>query len=693
MVIELSTHISGFPTVGERTAKRLMNLGIEKAEDLLFYYPSRYEDYSKIAFISDVKTGQNTTIKARVDLIQNKRSPRKKMMITEAILSDDTGTIKAVWFRQPYLTKTILPGEELFLSGKIEGDLFSFQMISPVYEKVKSIPLHTARLVPVYPTTAGITQKQLRFLVNNALSCVDSLVDWMPGEIIKKHNFLKLDQAIKQIHYPASKLLLEKARKRIGFDEIFLIQLMALKSKFDLAEKQAPIIEFKEKQIKKFVDSLSFELTNAQKKSSWEIIQDLQKNRPMNRMLEGDVGSGKTIVAAIGILNTALNGFQSALMAPTEILAQQHFETLSRVFKDEKIVRICLLTSHNTITNKGIELTKAECLEKIKSGEINIVVGTHAIIQDKIHFQNLALMVIDEQHRFGVKQRAKMKEKNAKNNSWTPHLLSMTATPIPRTLALTVFGDLDLSIINELPKGRKQISTVVVPKEKRAAAYGFIEKEIEKGRQVFVICPLIEESDKLGVKAVTSEYEKLNKEIFPKINIGMLHGKMKANQKEDVMRKFVANEFKILVSTSVVEVGVDVPNATIIIIEGAERFGLAQLHQFRGRVGRDKFKSYCFLFTNQIGSEITKRLSAFVRSNDGFALAEMDLELRGPGEVYGNKQSGYFTGIKIANLTDYELIKNARAEAEQFLKNDPHIVENPTIQKKIGELIKDIHLE
>jgi ATP-dependent DNA helicase RecG len=609
------------------------------------------------------------------------------------MLSDDTGTIKAVWFRQPYLTKTIQPGDELFLSGKIEGDLFSFQMINPAYEKVKLVPLHTARLVPVYPTTAGVTQKQLRFLINYALPTSDSLDDWLPRNIIEKYNFLQLKDAVRQIHYPETRILLEKARARIGFDELFLIQIGALKIKYDLAERQAPVIKFQEEKIKTFVGGLPFQLTNSQKKASWEIVKDLEKNRPMNRLLEGDVGSGKTVVAALGMLNCALNGFQSALLSPTEILAQQHFDTLCRIFSNEKQITLCLLTSNHAKINSGKSITNNECRKLISAGKIDIIIGTHAIIQDRVGFLDLAYIVIDEQHRFGVKQRLKIKTKNPKNIEWLPHLLSMTATPIPRTLALTVYGDLDLSIINELPKGRKPVITNVIPKIKRTAAYGFIEKEIKKGQQVFVICPLIEESDKLGVKAVTTEFEKLNEDVFPHIKIGMLHGKMKSDQKEEIMSKFLNNEYKILVSTSVIEVGVDVPNATIMMIEGADRFGLAQLHQFRGRVGRSNYQSYCFLFTEMKSPEISKRLSAFVRSNNGFNLAEMDLALRGPGEVYGNRQSGYFPNVKIARLSDYESVKKARFEAEQYLENDPRITRNQYIQKKIEEFTRDIHLE
>jgi ATP-dependent DNA helicase RecG len=692
MAIELSTSITKFPTVGPRTAQRLKKLEIETAEDLLFYFPFRYEDYSSISNIEEAQHGQIATIKARVDLIRNKRSPRKRMIITEVMLSDETGSIKAVWFRQPFLTKTIMPGDELFLSGKIEGDLFSFQIINPVYEKVKSMPLHTARLVPIYPTTAGITQKQIRFIIKHAQPATKEITEWLPSSIMNKYHFLAYTDALEQIHFPKSKELLNKARERIGFNELFLIQLSALKIKSDLANKQAPSILFQEKLVKQFVDNLPFSLTEAQKKASWEIIRDLEKKHPMNRLLEGDVGSGKTVVAALGMLNTASNGFQTALMAPTEILAQQHFDTITNLFSKHKI-SICLLTSSQTKIDGKKELKKSECLKQIKSGEISIVIGTHSLIQKNVLFKNLAYIIIDEQHRFGVGQRKEIKEKNPETIGWTPHLLSMTATPIPRSLALTVYGDLDLSVVDQMPEGRKLISTNIVPKIKRKDAYSFIKKEVNKGRQIFVICPLIEESDKLGVKAVTSEYEKLNKEVFPDIAIGILHGKMKSTEKEAVMKKFMSNEYKILVSTAVIEVGVDVPNATIMMIEGAERFGLAQLHQFRGRVGRSTHQSYCLLFTDQAGPDVIKRLKAFKNSHNGFALAENDLSLRGPGEVYGSKQSGHFPNLKIAQLTDYELVRKARSEAEHILKNDPHLDKNQFLHNKVANFTKTIHLE
>ena len=690
--MELSILLSQLPTVGPRTAKLLTKLGLNTVGELLFYYPFRYDDFSRISKINDLQVGTASTVKARVDLIKNRRSPRKRMVLTEAILSDDSGSIKAIWFRQPFLIKIIKPGDELFLSGRVEKELLNFQFVNPAYEKVKSIPLHTARLVPIYPTTARLTQKQIRYLVKLSQTALPKVGDWLPSPIILRQKLLDLKTALRQIHFPEKEPILQRARFRLKFDELFLIQLEALKIKEALKKEKAPLIGFKENDTKKFVASLPFQLTQAQRKAAWEILKDLEKTNPMNRLLEGDVGSGKTVAAAIAMFNTALNKFQSALMAPTEILAQQHFETLKKLFAKSKI-RIGLLTSSAARLTGKKEIKKKELLEKNAEGKIDILIGTHALIQKNVRFKNLGLTIIDEQHRFGVEQRKKLKEMNLSSNDGRPHLLSMTATPIPRSLALTVYGDLDLSVLDEMPPGRKKVFTKIVPPEKRTKAYQFIRTEIEKGRQVFVICPLIEESDKLGVKAATTEYEKLNEEIFPDIKIGILHGRMPTKEKEQVMKGFLKKEYKILVSTAVVEVGVDVPNATIMMIEGSERFGLAQLHQFRGRVGRGEYQSYCLLFTENGGETVSQRLNALVKSHDGFALAEQDLKFRGPGEVYGSKQSGFFPNLRIARLTDYDLIKITRQEAGSLLKDDLELTKYPVLKDKVANFTEKIHLE
>lgn len=688
-MITLDTPTSLLPTVGKTTAIRLKKLKLETAEDLIFYYPYRHEDLGQVMAIADLDGGETAVIKAKIDLIENRRSRRRRRMyVTEALVSDEQDSLKVIWFNQPFLKKTIKPGSVYYLAGRVEYDRFGLQMINPTYELLKEEQTHTARLVPVYSLTTGLTQKQLRFLVKSCLPLVRKLKDFLPKEMLTRLKLPSLAWALVQAHFPKSQNNLNKALERLKFNELFLIQLNSQIIKRGLEELKAPIIAFQEKPVKDFIRSLPFILTDDQKKAAWQILQDLEKGKPMNRLLEGDVGSGKTVVAALAAYDAFLNGYQSLFMAPTEILAQQHYQSLVKLFSGQSI-KIGLLTAHDRRINDQDKISKSELLEKIKNGSVNLVVGTHTLIQDKIEAQQLGLAIIDEQHRFGVNQRKNLKQKG----DLTPHLLSMTATPIPRSLALAIYGDLDLSIIKQMPKGRKKILTRLVPWDKRDAAYGFINQEIEKGRQVFVICPLIDPSDKLGVKSVKLEYEKLDKEIFPHLKIGLLHGQMKTKEKEDIMREFLENKIKILVATSVIEVGIDVPNATVMMIEGADRFGLAQLHQFRGRVGRSEHQSYCFLFTDSQTEKTIERLKALVQSEDGFALAEKDLAFRGPGEVYGVRQSGYLDILKIATLSDYAIIQTARHEAKELLGKDPELKHYLDIKNKLAELNLSVHLE
>jgi ATP-dependent DNA helicase RecG len=599
----LETGITKLNKVGQTTAKRLTNLGINTINDLLFYFPHKYEDLREITKIKDLASGQTANVVGQIELLNNKRSPRRHMNITEALVSDDTEQIKIIWFNQPFIAKNLQVGDKVSIAGKVKDEYGSFTMISPVYEKITTGQLlHTGKIVPAYHLTANITQKQIRFLLKEAQKYLPCLDDWMPTEILKKYNLISLKTAISKIHFPENFEDISLAKKRLAFDEHFLLQLQAQMIKLDYACLKSNRIFFKENETKKFVKNLPFQLTDAQKKASWEILQDMTKDRPMARLLEGDVGCGKTIVAVMALLNAALNEKQAAIMVPTEILANQHFKSITKILKDWDL-NIALFTRTSKLAHWGRKKTKAIekkiskkiILEHIKSGDIDIIIGTHAIIQADIEFHDLCLAIIDEQHRFGVEQRKTIVDKSGGKNN-TPHLLSMTATPIPRSLAMSLFGDLDISIINEMPKGRKAIITRVVSEMQRPLAYDFIRKEIKSGRQAFVICPLIDLSDKLGVKSVKDEYEKLSQQIFPDLKIGILHGRMKTPEKDAVMNSFINNEINILVSTSVVEVGVDIPNATIMMIEGADRFGLAQLHQFRGRVGRGIFDSYCFLF-------------------------------------------------------------------------------------------------
>lgn len=656
--------------VGAKIASKFNKLNIKNTLDLIYHFPLRYEDFSQITKINELQPDQQTTILGKIELLQNKRSWRSRLMITEAVISDDTESIKIIWFNQPYIVKTLQAGDEIYIAGKVTQDKYGLSFKNPIYEKAKEKTTHTARIVPLYNLSEGITQKQIRFLLSQVVQQADVLADWLPDEIIQKNKLISLNKALKQIHFPDNWDMLRQAQKRLSFDELVTIALYNLKNKQELEAKNAIAINFNEAQIKKFVAALPFKLTTSQKKCAWQIINDLEQNKPMNRLLEGDVGSGKTIVAALAMYNVALAGYQSVFMVPTEILAKQHMQTLENILGKDSVS----LVTKNT--------------KKINPDE-KIIVGTHALLYSKVKFSKLALAIIDEQHRFGVEQRKKL-QNNSGDSAFTPHLLSMTATPIPRTLALTVYGDLDLSIIDELPAGRKRIITKIVSEENRNKAYEFIRKKIMQGQQCFVICPLISESDKLGFKSVEMEYKKMKNEIFPDLNIAKLHGKLKPQEKDNLMQDFKDKKFNILVSTSVIEVGVDVPNATMMIIEGADRFGLAQLHQFRGRVGRSDLQSYCLLFTESKSSKTKKRLEALVNSNNGFKLAEEDLKLRGPGEVYGNTQSGFISSLKIANLNDHVLLAQARDSAIILIKN---VKKYPLVQKKIEKFTEQIHLE
>jgi len=693
-MITLNSKIETINGVAKRIAPKMKKLGVETVEELLSFWPFRWEDWSQVKKISEVMPNTTATINGIVELIQNKRSPWKKSLITEAIIADGSDKIKAVWFHQPYLVKNLRPGDQLFLSGKVELREDGLQFVHPQYERItkyKTETMHTARIVPVYPLTKGLTEKQLRYVISSVIRLADNMPEWLPSDLIKKNNLASLAEAIKQIHFPDNHSLLNRALERLKFDELFLIQLRTALAKAELRKSRGVKIEFKESETKKFVKSLPFQLTDAQRIAGWEILKDLQRQTPMNRLLEGDVGSGKTVVAGLSILNVALNKFQVAYMAPTEILARQHFSTLARLLKNWPI-RIGLLTSaEKIIANYESRITNQIMYKKISDGELDLVIGTHALIQDKVEFKNLGLVIIDEQHRFGVEQRKKLKSPG--HNKLIPHLLSMTATPIPRSLALTVYGDLDLSVINELPQGRKKIKTEVVPPEHRPEKYKFVLDRINDGQQVFVICPLIDLSDKLGIKAVKDEFEKLDKKIFPKVPIGLMHGKLKSRDKERVMQDFLDKKTMIMVSTPVIEVGIDMPNATVMMIESAERFGLAQLHQFRGRVGRSDKQSYCFLFTESAAAETIKRLQTVVKSNDGFALAEADLEFRGPGEVYGIKQSGYRDELKVAKLTDYIIIKKSKTAADEIIKIDAELNKFPLIKNRLKKFEASVHFE
>ncbi|MDD4990440.1 MAG: ATP-dependent DNA helicase RecG [Candidatus Pacebacteria bacterium] len=718
--MDLETPIGNFAGVGPFVSKKLAKLGIKTLEDLLYYLPFRYEDFSKITPIEKLRINEIACVKGKILEIKNTRAWQKRMDITTAIVEDKTAAIKAVWFNQPFIAKNLKSGDEVYLAGKVRQGKTGIFLSSPIYEITDSSnsSRHAGRIVPIYEETTGLTSRWFRnFLAKTLPQIAPSLKEFLPLEILKEHNLLAFSQALFQAHFPESLEIAQKARNRFAFEELFLIELFVLRERLKINQHKAPSIPAKVEEIKKFVNSLPFKLTDSQKKCSWQILKDMEKPKPMSRLLEGDVGSGKTLVALIGALNAIKNGYQASIMAPTEILATQHFRTAAILLRKSKI-KIALLTGKKDqiISQKlgyekdgqfmpeTIEISRAKILEKTKKGEIDLLIGTHSLIQDKVKFGNLGLVVVDEQHRFGVKQRAKLTQKT----ELIPHFLSMTATPIPRTLTLTVFGDLDLSLLDQMPLGRKPIITEIVPLIERKRTYDFIKKQIKKGNQAFVICPRIEKTEPqkdgpsattgrqasswTDVKAVKEEYEKLSKEIFPEFKVAMVHGKIKTQEKEKVMRNFKNGKIDVLVSTSVVEVGVDIPKATVIMIEGAERFGLAQIHQFRGRVGRNDLQSYCFLFTESAGKNTKARLSAILKAKNGFELAQKDMEIRGPGSLLGAKQWG-LPDLAMANLNNLQLVETARTAAKNLLTNDPFLKQYQLLNKKIAKFSEKIHLE
>ena len=683
-MLSLSSKIESLNKVGPAYLKKLHKLNIKTIQDLFFHFPYRYEDFSKKTLINELKEGEKATIQGEIIEIKNINLFYRKMILTEALVSDKSGIIKVVWFNQPYLIETLKKGKIVNFSGKLSFYKKNLCFSNPVYELKKKETTHTGRLVPIYPETEGISSRYLRFLIKPLLYLTEQIRDFLPVQIKNKFDLINLPQAIQQIHFPENFLLEKKARERLAFNELFLIQLISLNQKQILSKEKAIELPFNKELIKPFVKNLPFKLTNDQKISAWEIFKDMEKDRPMNRLLNGDVGSGKTIVAIMSALAIAKQKYQVAIMTPTEILAKQHFQTFKKILKNQEI-KISLLTSNS--------VKKKEIKKKIIEGKIDIIIGTHAIIQKDVSFKNLALVIIDEQHRFGVTQRSALQKKIIEIDDGLPtmpHLLSMTATPIPRTLALTVYGDLDISLIKELPKGRQKIITEITPPENRKKAYDFIKKQIKQKRQVFVICPLIEESNKLTeVKSVTQEHKKLSEEIFPEFKLAMLHGRLKAKEKDEIMNDFKKRKIDILVSTSVIEVGVDIPNATIMIIEGADRFGLAQLHQFRGRIGRGEIQSYCFLFTDSNNKKTNQRLKAMITAKNGFELAEKDLKIRGAGDFIGTRQWG-LPDLAMASLNNLELIKKARQAAKIVLEKN---LITPEIELKLERFNKDIHLE
>jgi ATP-dependent DNA helicase RecG len=668
------TMVKGISTT---LASRFGKLGVKTVRDLLYFFPHRHIDYSKLKTISQLIEGEEQTIIANVWQAQETRPGGRRS--AEAIVGDETGNIRVVWFNQPYLAKTLTTNARIILSGKVSLFKERHVFISPEWELEEGQDsVHTGRLVPIYSLTRGLHPRQVRRLMKEFIDrWAGQVIDFLPDDLLKRLNLLELPSAISQAHYPENEETKDKARTRLAFDELFLLQLGVMKKKRDFQEtKPATPLDIKDALLTRFIESLPFTLTSAQAKVLQEIKADLVKSIPMCRLLQGEVGSGKTVVATAALLMAAANGLQGAFMAPTEILAEQHFVTicqlLSRLGKEDgegnvrsykgildNPINVALLIGD--IKQKG----KKQIQKQVQAGEIDIVIGTHALVQKGVEFTNLRLAVVDEQHRFGVEQRSALREKG-----FNPHMLVMTATPIPRTLALTLYGDLDLSVITELPPGRQMVKTKWLKPEQRESAYAFVRKQVGEGRQAFILCPLIEESEAIVAQAATVEYERLSREVFTDLRVGLLHGRLASAEKDTTMEEFRAGRLDILVSTPVIEVGIDIPNATIMLIESADRFGLSQLHQFRGRVGRGREQSYCMLLAENPSEVGRQRLDIIENTHDGFKLAEEDLKMRGPGEFFGTRQSG-IPDLRMARMSDVALLELARNEAINMFKKDP----------------------
>lgn len=654
--MNLSSSLGSIKGVGPKTAEQLSAAGLETVGDLITFLPRGYEDFSEVVSIADISPGKRT-IRARCESVSTRRV-RRGLQLTTATLADKTGKLQAVWFNQPYRATQLKGHDEFYFSGDFEFSFNRYQLTNPSAEMVSDLPISTDRVVPIYRSVKGLKSQIVRKILAELKPLIMMIPETLPEDIVKRQEIMGYSRALLGIHFPDSAHDIERAKERIGFEELFHLMLAAQLNKRVNAQLEGWDIRFDQGAVKEFVSKLPFQLTNAQRLSAWEIIQDFEKPHPMNRLLQGDVGSGKTVVAGLAAGQAATSGFQSALMAPTEILANQHAETLMNLLEPLGVT-VGLLTG--SVKGK----VRSLLYEQIRDGGVDVVVGTHALIQQSVTFHKLGFVVIDEQHRFGVNQRQELLKKSKK----LPHLLAMTATPIPRSLALTLYGELDISILNERPKGRKPIITKIWSPNSRAQLYELIDHQLNEGRQAYVICSLIDDNPDNEIKSVEAEYKLLNTGPFKHRRIGLLHGKMKPVDKDSVMTDFASGKLDILVSTTVVEVGVDVPNSTVMIIENADRFGLSQLHQLRGRVGRSEYQSYCYLITST-SQKPSQRLREIEKSNDGFYLAEVDLKLRGPGEIYGRAQHGELN-LQVATLADARQIVRAQKEAKKFV-DDGH---------------------
>ncbi|MFN3704756.1 MAG: ATP-dependent DNA helicase RecG [Thermoflexales bacterium] len=678
--------------IGEFNAQKLAKLGIRTIGDLLYYFPFRYDDYSALKTINQLRYGDQVTVVGRVASACKQRT-RSGLLIFRAVLEDESGAIECSWFTNDrtadYMAKQLVAGREMVISGKVGEYLGRLVFQNPTYEPAEKEWITGGSIVPVYSLTEGLQPLMFRRIMRRITDYWPQRVpEHLPDDIRRQAGLMTIQEALREIHFPQTHQTREAARRRLAFDELFILQLAVLLQRNRWRQEPAPPIQASPELHERLVAALPYRLTGAQQRALDAILADMAQPRAMHRLLQGDVGSGKTVVAALAMALAASAGYQAALMAPTEILAEQHYQNIRRLldlFAERagwQPPQISLLTGSLSAANKR------EVYEQLATGQVQLVIGTHALIQERVQFQKLGLAVIDEQHRFGVEQRASLRRKAGDLGC---HTLVMTATPIPRTLALTLYGDLDNTILDEMPPGRQPVETHWIAPSERERAYAFVRSQIAQGRQAFIICPLVEESEKTEAKAAVEEHERLQRDIFPDLKLGLLHGKMKPADKDAAMRAFVRGETHILVSTAVVEVGIDVPNASVMLIEGANRFGLAQLHQFRGRVGRGAHQSYCLLFADSSNDLADQRLQAIVDTHDGFKLAEIDLAIRGPGEFFGTRQSGE-PQLRLVSLSDRDLLEQARALAEQLLARDPHLEQSLALSRRVAAFWRESEL-
>jgi ATP-dependent DNA helicase RecG len=673
--MKLSDKLTELSGVGEAIAKKFSSLGINNVEDLLTYYPRKYNDFSHVVPINKTKPGA-VSIKAKISHIKSRRA-RHGLHITEAICSDETGSIYLVWFNQPYRANSIKEDAEYYISGEFGLHRQRMSMINPSVEMVSSFPINTARIVPVYRESKGLTSIQIRRAIKPALVYLKLIKESLPVWLLEEYNLISSTQAIETMHFPISGEELAEAKHRIAFEEVFDLSLAALLNKNELLSEKALSIKFKVDLAKDFVKNLPFSLTDEQKLVAWQILQDIEKTVPMNRLLEGDVGTGKTVVATMAAYMTMNEGFQVALMAPTELLARQHADTIYEILKPFK-----LENKVDLIIGSHKSKQKEQVIERLNKGEIGFIIGTHSLIQEKVSLKNLGLIIIDEQHRFGVKQRQALMLKAGH----MPHMLSMTATPIPRSLQLTLYGDLDISVIKKKPYSDLAVKTKIVSLNQRTEMYESFIKVLQHKKQIFIVCPLISDSAGLPFRSAEKVYSEVSKGVYKNFNVGLLHSKLKNEEKEKIMKDFVARKIDVLVATTIIEVGVNVPNASVMVIESAERFGLAQVHQLRGRVGRNHEQGYCYLLQDD-NTQPSQRLRALETTTDGFKLAELDLQIRGPGVIYGVMQHGHDElDLKVAKLTDQDLIIEARRAAGEFIDKKENLLQYIQLNKRVERI-------